>query len=275
MSVLDRDPPTADRRIPYGPDESQFGDLWLPRPRHPETRFPVVVFLHGGWWSSGYDLGYGNFLCRALRDHRGVAVWSLEYRRTGSTGGGWPATFEDVAAGFDHLRELAQKIPLDLTRVVVAGHSAGGHLAFWLAGRPHIPRNSRIRIPPKVPLRGVVALAGAVDLGLLRELSTGKFAVDREWIAHLMGGSPAEYPDRYAAGDPGQLLPLPCPQALVQGTADLQIPPSLPNRWAAKSRPGGVPCSVTLVPDADHFDVVDPDSRAWPAVQTAILNLLE
>ena len=272
--MLDRDPPVADHRIPYGSAESQFGDLWLPAARsNIETLWPVVVFLHGGWWSSGFDLRYGNFLCQTLRRQH-VAVWSLEYRRTGITGGGWPTTFQDAASGFDHLRALVENFPLNLDRAVAVGHSAGGLLAFWLAGRHHVPENSPIHIPPKVPMRGVVGLAGAVDLGLLLELSTGSFAADRLWVEHLMGGSPAVVPDRYAAGDPGQLLPLPCPQALVQGSADNQIPPLLPERWLAKSRRGSEPCAITLVPGAQHFDVVDPESKAWPATQAAILSLL-
>ena len=274
MSVLDRDPPLADHRLSYGSDESQFGDLWIPEPRkYVETQWPVVVFLHGGWWSSGYDLRYGNFLCQTLRRQH-VAVWSLEYRRTGITGGGWPTTFQDVASGFDHLRTLAENFPLDLTRVIAVGHSAGGHLAFWLAGRHHVPEDSPLHIPPKVAMRGVVGLAGAVDLGLLLELSTSPFAVDKQWIGHLMGGFPALYPERYAAGDPGQLLPLPCPQVLVQGSADNLIPHLLPKRWLTKSRRGSEPCTITLIPGAQHFDVVDPKSRAWPATYSAILSLL-
>ena len=274
MSILDEPPPKSDRRIPYGSDASQFGDLWLPRGTAPGRGWPVVAFLHGGWWSSGYDLLYGGFLCRALRQ-AGVAVWSIEYRRTGITGGGWPATFQDAAAGFDHLATLGKTTPLDLGRVVAVGHSAGGHLAFWLAGRPHIPETSLLRAPqPRVPLRGVVGLAAGVDLDLLLDLSVGPCAGDRLWVEHLMGGSPAAVPERYAAGDPGRLLPLVCAQALVQGADDGQMPPGLPKQWADKVRRRGGTCSVTIVPGADHLDVVDPRSRAWPAVRSAIAELL-
>lgn len=274
MSVVDEAAPKADRRVAYGSNASQFADLWLPRGTAPAHGWPVVAFLHGGWWSSGFDLLYGGFLCRALRD-AGVAVWSIEYRRTGVTGGGWPTTFQDAAAGFDHLAVLAESLRLDLGRVVAVGHSAGGHLAFWLAGRAHVPESSVLHLPqPRVALRGVVGLAGAVDLGLLLELSDGPFAGDRMWVEHLMSGSPAAVPERYAAGDPGRLLPLVCGQALVQGTDDGQIPPDLPARWAAKVRRDGGSCSVTVVPGADHFDVVDPRSKAWPAVRAAILAML-
>lgn len=271
MDVLSRDPPRADRRIHYGSDPSQFGDLWLPRQRagHP---WPVLVFVHGGWWSSAYDLGYAGFLCDAFRQCD-LAVWSLEYRRTGMTGGGWPTTFEDVAHGFDYLAELARTTPLRLDRVVVAGHSAGGHLAFWLAGRPHVPPASPLAIPPRVPIHAAVSFAGAVDLTLLLQLSTGAFSADRDWVSHLMGGTPQSHPDRYAAGDPGQLLPLPCPQLLIQGSKDQQIPPRLPQLWADKARRGGGSCSLLLLPGADHFDVVDPQSSAWPQIRRAVQAL--
>ncbi len=272
--LLDRPALRSDHRLHYGGAESQFGDLWLPEHPHNGRRWPVVVFVHGGWWSSAFDLGYCSFLCSALRA-AGVAVWSVEYRRTGITMGGWPATFQDVAAGFDYLQVLQKQFPLDLERVIAAGHSAGGHLAFWLAGRHHIPETSVLFQPqPRIGLRGVVSLAGAVDLSLLLELSTGPFALDREWVAHLMGGLPQAVPARYAAADPGRLLPLPCPQSLVQGSADEQIPPALPERWAARSRRQGSQCTVAILAGANHFDVVDPESRAWPASRAAILRML-
>jgi acetyl esterase/lipase len=277
MDVLSRTPPAADHRIAYGQGRYQFGDLWLPRGGGPGggDRVPVVVFLHGGWWKSEYDLQYGGHLCRALRD-AGVAVWSVEYRRVGETGGGWPATFQDVAAGYDYLETLARSYPLDLGRVVAAGHSAGGHLAFWLAGRHHIVAGSPIRDPqPRVPLRGVVGLAGAVDLQLTIDLSGYlTFAHDKREVSQFMGGLPAEVPDRYLAGDPGHLLPFSVPQHLLQGTSDDQIPPELPKRWAEKARRAGDRVEVTMLPGADHFDVVDPESKAWPAVRSAVLGLL-
>src|ERR1700693_875570 len=105
-------PPSADHRIHYGPCQYQFGDLWLPA--HEATqRLPLVVFLHGGWWQSAYDLEYAGHLCAALKAV-GIASWSFEYRRVGSTGGGWPTTFQDVAAGFDYVATLVKSYPLDL-----------------------------------------------------------------------------------------------------------------------------------------------------------------
>jgi acetyl esterase/lipase len=235
-----------------------------------------VVFFHGGWWKSAYDLEYAGHLGAALKSI-GVAVWSVEYRRVGSTGGGWPMTFQDVAAGFDYVATLAESYPLDLDRLIAMGHSAGGHLAFWLAGRHHIPETSVIHDPqPKLALDGLIALAGAVDLRLTCDLSGDlTFAHDKQEVYKLMGGPPEKLEERYQAGDPGELLPLGVPQTLIQGSNDEQIPPQLPVRWAEAARRHGDTVTVTILPGVDHFDVVDPQSRAWPSVQAAVLNLLQ
>ncbi len=272
--LLDRVPPAADYRLKYGPGDLQFGDLRLPR-LTPGQRAPVLVFVHGGWWKAKYGLAYGGHLCAALK-HAGVATWSVEYRRVGDLGGGWPGTFQDVAAAYDYLQPLAKSYPLDLTRVVVAGHSAGGHLAFWLAGRPHLPENSQLAgLRAFRPMRAVIALAGAVDLRLTIDLSGYfTFAHDKHEVQNLMGGSPAEHPERYRSGNPGELLPLNVPQYLLQGTRDDQIPPQLPARWAERGRQLGEQVTVELIPGADHFDLVDPQSKAWPHVLATMRKTL-
>jgi acetyl esterase/lipase len=277
MDILDRNPPKADLRLPYGPLPLQFGDLWLPNLGHPIAgrRYPLLVFLHGGWWKSAYDLGYAGFLCQAMKD-QGVAIWSLEYRRVGDSGGGWPGTLLDVADGMHHVVKLAATYPIDTSRVITAGHSAGGHLAFWLAARHHIPHTSVLaQSQPNLALKGVVGLAGAVDLRLTLDLSgIFSFSSGGPAVKALMGGSPKEVPDRYAAADPGELLPLGMPQSLVQGSEDDQIPPTLPTRWADNARRQGDAVEVHILPGADHFDVVDPESKAWPVSRDAMLKLL-
>jgi acetyl esterase/lipase len=273
MDVLSAVPPAADYRIHYGSGEFQFGDLRLPS--GVKGGVPLVVFVHGGWWKSAYDLTYAGHLCAALKA-AGVATWSIEYRRVGSTGGGWPTTFQDVAAGFDYVTTLAKNYPVDLNRVIAMGHSAGGHLAFWLAGRHHVPEASPIYEPrPKVGLHGVIALAGAVDLRLTCDLSGYfAFAHDKHEVYSLMGGAPTEFQDRYRAGNPGDLLPLGVKQVLIQGSEDDQIPPGLPDRWAEMARKQGDAVTVTMIPSADHFDIVDPQSKAWGTVQAAVLTML-
>lgn len=279
VSLMDRVPPRADHRIAYGSDPSQFGDLWIPKlsglSQRDRAPFPVVVMIHGGWWLSSFGLGYCGHLCAALREE-GFAVWSIEYRRLGVTGGGWPTTFLDVTTGFGHVSAIAGRFGLDMGRVLVAGHSSGGHLAFFLAGKYHVPAGVfMVNSPVDVAIRGVVGLAPVVGLRLAIETATGPtYAHVRPEIMRLMGGSPEKVPDRYLAGDPGFLLPLGVPQVLLQGTEDAQVPPLLPQRWAEKARRQGDRAGVVMIPHADHFDVVDPESAAWPLVRGAFWHLL-
>src|SRR5687768_3281806 len=159
--ILDRPAPRADRIIRYGPERSQFGELRLPE--HAEGRLPVVVVVHGGFWRAQYSLEHIGHLCAALT-REGWATWSVEYRRLGEPGGGWPGTFTDAGAALDAVRWLADQWPLDPTRVVTIGHSAGGHLALWLAARPQLSAHPELGVAePLVPI-GAVALAAVSDL---------------------------------------------------------------------------------------------------------------
>ena len=148
---------------PYGSDPSQLGELFRPPGAGP---FAVVVVVHGGYWKAQYDRSLMTDLCVDLAEH-GLAAWNLEYRRVGS-GGGWPATFLDVAAGVDVLAEL--EAPLDLGRVVAVGHSAGGQLALWAASRPTLPADAP-GADPRVVIRAAVAQAGVLDLTLAAGLT--------------------------------------------------------------------------------------------------------
>jgi acetyl esterase/lipase len=272
MNLLDCPVLRADHRVPYGPDPSQFGDLWLP---DAPGRHPLVVFFHGGWWKSEYDLGYAGYLCAALKEE-GIATWSVEYRRAGKTGGGWPMTFLDAAAGFDFVSTLADDYRLDLAQVLTMGHSAGGHLAFWIAGRHHIAAESELFAPRRqINLRGAISLAGAVDLRLTIKLSGDPaFARHRQDVYGLMGGRPNDFPKRYQAGNPGDLLPFQAPQLLIQGSDDDQIPPGLPAAWAEISTRLGSHSTLKIIPGADHFDVVDPGSSAWQTVLMQVKSLI-
>ena len=272
--LLSRPAPVADHRIHYRGGDVQFGDLWLPAGA--KGAAPVVVFLHGGWWKAKYGLEYGGHLCAALR-REGFAVWSLEYRRVGHAGGGWPGTFEDVADGYDYLSVLKRSYALDLTRVVAMGHSAGGQLAYWLAGREHLPFTGDLRRSSRatIPLRGVIGLAGAVDLRMIYDLAgDGIFEHDRTEISNLMGGSPAAVAARYRAGNPGELLPLNVAQVLIQGSDDDQIPPEIPKLWAERGHKMGEKIRVEIVRGAKHLDVADPETKCWPVVLGAVRQLL-
>jgi len=165
-AVLARPCGTAQHRIAYGAAPEQYGELWLPEGHGP---FPLVVLLHGGCWINTLpDLSLVRPLADALRA-RGIAVWNVEYRRIGDTGGGYPGTFLDTAAGADHVRDLAVRFPLYLSRAAAVGHSAGGHLALWLGARPRIAGTSPLAARDPVRFRRLFSLGGLGDLKLMHE----------------------------------------------------------------------------------------------------------
>ena len=268
--ILTRTPPTVGRRIAYGAGPSHFGDLRLPSGPGPH---PLVIFLHGGWWRSLVGLEYAGNLCAPL-EREGIASWNLEYRRTGESGGGWPMTFDDAATGADFVATLAETMPIDLKRVITMGHSAGGHLAMWLAARHRIPSGSRLHAVPRVAIRGVVSLAGAVDLRLASALGLGRSPEGTLAVHELMGGRPQDVPEHYQEGSPGDLLPLGVRQVIVTGTADETVPCELGRSYVQRARALGDDATLVEIAGADHFDPVDPDSGAYPRVREAVLELI-
>lgn len=252
-------------RLAYGPGEWHFGDLYLPAGTGPH---PVVVSVHGGFWRAHRGLENNEALAVDLT-RRGYATWNIEYSRVSQAGGGYPGTLLDVAAALDHLRVLAERYPLDLDRVVAVGHSAGGQLALWLAGRHRIPATSLPASVDPLPLRGVVSLAGANDLRLMWEVRQ-----EESPVANFLGGRPDEVPERYAVASPAELLPLGVPQVLVHGTADQVVPPVLSTAYAVAARAAGDRVEEVILPGRDHSQVAQPESEAWPAVVAAVQRLL-
>jgi acetyl esterase/lipase len=257
--------PAADHRLSYGSDPLQFGELRLPPGPGPH---PVAVVIHGGCWLAEYDLGYVSALAAALAE-AGVATWSVEYRRVGNDGGGWPGTFADLAAAADHLRALAATHALDLGRVAAVGHSAGGHLALWLAARHRLAAGDPLRGPSPLPLAGVVALAGIPDLATYASPDGCGAAV-----AELLGDEPGAVPDRLRRASPAELLPLGLPCVLVVGELDTIVPPRHAEAYAAAAAAAGDQVRVLSLPDAGHFELVAPGSAAWPAVRDAVLGIV-
>jgi acetyl esterase/lipase len=259
-------PAPADHRIAYGDDPHQFGQLRLPKK---EGLFPVAIVIHGGCWLSQYDLHHISSFATEITK-MGIATWSLEYRRIGNKGGGWPGTFQDVAAGADYLRNLARKFPLDLERVVVIGHSAGGHLALWLAARSKIPPQGLLHDPDPLPVKGVVSLAGVGDLilAVLQEVCGGA-------IPKLMGGEPVDVPDRYAQGSPLELLPFGVPQVLIQGAKDKIVPVKSVEDYYEAAAKSGDKVDLILLQEAGHFELIMPTTFAWPEVRKAIETLIK
>lgn len=264
--VLALPAPPADHRITYGPAPLQFGELRLPAGRGP---FPVIELIHGGCWLSEYDIAYTRPMAAALAA-RGYAVWNVEYRRVGDPGGGWPGTFLDVAAATDHLRGLAKDFPLDTTRVVVVGHSAGGQLALWLAARPKMPSGSPLAATAPLRIAGVVSLEGITDLRTYGAVKTGCNAS----VDQLMDGTPADVPDRYAQVSPIELVPIGVPVRLLSGDLDHTVPREQATTFAARARAAGDNVEWTAVPNAGHFEVTSPKTPAWAQVLSAISAVL-
>ena len=268
--LLGRERPKADHRIAYGSGPLQFGELWLP----PKGRgpLPVLVLIHGGCWRSDLPgLELTDHLAGAFRAE-GVAVWNIEYRRIGEQGGGYPTTFKDVAAGVDHLRRLAPAYNLDLNRVVLAGHSAGGHLALWAAARGRTPQASPLRQERPLPVRGVVTLAGINDLAAYR--ASGPAACGGPETIDALVGAARRRGDVFADTSPAALLPIGVPTTVVSGALDPIVPPRFGRDYAAAAAGRGDRVGERTIPGAGHFELIDPTSPAWAEVRRAVLQRL-
>jgi acetyl esterase/lipase len=254
--VLSRSAPPPDFTVAYGDLPEQIADVWLPA--EGAEAEPLVLFLHGGFWTAEWDRAHAAPLAADLAG-RGYHVACLEYRRVGMTGGGWPGTFDDVADGVAAVPELAAAaLGLDELgdgRVLVMGHSAGGQLALWVAGRVS-------------GLSGVVALAPVADLGRAYELGLGDGAV-----AALLGGGPLDVPDRYAMADPIANLPVEVPVTVVHGRLDKQVPVEISRDWVAAAQAAGDDAELFELADIEHFGVIDPLSSAWPTVLRGLASV--
>jgi acetyl esterase/lipase len=248
---------TRGRRYRYGRHRSQRAELHLPARGGPH---PVAVLIHGGSWRAGYGLIVMRALARNLVA-RGWAVWNIEYRRVGE-GGGWPATFADVAVAIDHLAGVDE--PLDLSRTTLVGHSAGGHLALWAAGRHNLPPHALAELggAPRTPIAQVVSLAGVCSLaGAYRAWHGGA-------VEALMGGSPERFPERFALADPIAQVPLAVPALLVHGVLDDTVSVRFSRDYARAARAAGGAVELVEIDDVAgrHRAHIDPRGHAWKEV---------
>jgi acetyl esterase/lipase len=225
-------------RLPYGEDPNQFLDFrWAKSP----ARRPLLIMIHGGFWRSRFDLSHSANLCEGLT-RAGYHTANIEYRRLGQAGGGWPGTLNDVLAAVRFARAHVD------APAAVIGHSAGGHLALWLAAE----------LPD---LAVVVALAPVASLRLGWERNLGNGAV-----RDFLGGSPEEVPERYAAADPA-VRPSRVARILIHGSADDIVPLELSRAYVASRSQDIAPARLVELPGADHFTVIDPEN---PALRAAL-----
>lgn len=248
-------------RYAYGPDPSQYAELYVPAVR---SRRTAAVIIHGGYWRAAYGAGLGRPLARDLAG-RGWLCWNLEYRRAGN-GGGWPQTFEDVAAGIDALAAAAAGRGLPLDRVAALGHSAGGQLAVWAAGRGRLPAGAP-GSAPVLRLDAVLSQSGVLDLRRARELGLSDGAVD-----NFLGADPDREPERHRLADPVSQVPLDVPVYAFHGSSDDTVPAELARSYVAAARAAGGRAELIVVP-GDHFALIDPASAAMDAVRGVLAGL--
>ncbi len=251
-------------RVAYGPDPSQVADLWIPEGPGPH---PVVVFIHGGCWTARIaDLSIMDFAAEDLR-RRGVAVWNIEYRRLGQAGGGYPGTYQDVAAALDRLPLEAKAHDLASGPYVVAGHSAGGHLALWAAARPRLPAASPLRTAHPLAVKAVVDIAGIANLKTDTDTACGY-----DTVTAMAGPSTRERPDVFADTSPAALAPLGVPTFVIHGADDSTVQPSVGAAYAALARVRGDHVEV-LNPPGGHVEEIAPGAEAWTVISDLILRL--
>ena len=260
----------ADFRITYGSDSSQFGELRVPAGAGPH---PIAILIHGGCFKAMYaTLKDLSPMADALKEN-GIATWNIEYRRLGHPGGGWPGTYLDVSRAVDHLRTIASEHQLDLNRVIIVGHSAGGHLAMWAASRSRVPSSSAIHTDNPLPVRGVINLAGPIDMtaniqgyeGLCRDTV----------ITSLMGGTPQAVPDHYSSASINKLVPFGIPQVVVVGEFEEFLPRPIAESYVQAARKAGDQARLIVIPRVGHFEIASPRASPWQQVLSTVRALLD
>lgn len=262
--------PAPNATIAYGSDAYQKVDLWLPKG---DGRHPVVLMVHGGCWQTEIaDRTLMNWIADDLRG-RGIAVWNIDYRGVDRPGGGYPGTFQDAAAAADALAANAARYQLDLQHVVAVGHSAGGHLALWLAGRAKLPKGSVLRTAHPLPIKHVISLGGLPDLEATAASPDNGCGTDI--IARLTGLKTAARADVFADTSVPRLLPIGVPQDLVNGENDQIIPMRLGINYGAQASKAGDMAVLHRIPATGHVELIAPESAAWGKARSLILGALK
>jgi acetyl esterase/lipase len=260
----------ADTIVQYGEDELQFAELRLPKGEGP---FPVIIVVHGGCWYSPYaDLKNTAAIADALRDE-GYATYNVEYRRFDNAGGGWPNTILDVGKAIDYLRILAPKFNLDLNKVVSYGHSAGGHLAFWLGTRNQRIEGDDLYIENPLPIKGIVGVGSINDLVEFEKIDTS--TCGEVVVVKLMGGKVEVQPKRYQEASPILNLPLGTPQILITGESDNIVPSYLGEAYTKAAKEAGDNVKHIVVKDAAHHEYNAPEKPPYQHILNAVEELME
>lgn len=256
--------PAPTLTLPYGKAPSQFAELFRPSGAGP---FPVAVLVHGGCWTKEYGgIGQLRNLAGALT-RQGIAVWNVEYRRVDEDGGGYPGTYQDINAALQLLDAQSAPQQLDVKRVVAIGHSAGGQLVQWLAGRSRIAPSSPLFQPSFLPVRQIISLGGLADLRheqALIKSSCGRDMVD------LTGVASNSRPDVFSDTNAAELMPNGSHTVLITGELDTVSPPRVAHDYAARAKAAGDSAEVIILPGASHYDEVAASSPSFQLVLPAI-----
>ena len=262
LQRLESERPEPDFVYPYAQEDTlQFGELWLPKSK---GSHPVIVLIHGGCWLDQYpgvELVY--YIANDLRK-RGFAVWNLEYRRIGYPGSGYPGTFTDVAQGMDFLRTIAERHQLDLSRLITMGHSAGGHLALWLALRSKLLPTSPLYTANPLPVHAVISLAGIGDLAYFDHF--GAPACGEETVDQLIDWQHRGKEEALEDTSPDRLLPFAGKQYIVHGVFDAAVPPFIGLHYNDQSEAKHQETELVIIPNAGHFDIIVPWTDAWKKI---------
>jgi acetyl esterase/lipase len=262
--LYSRPKPKPTAHIPYGPLPQQFAELWLPDGAGPH---PLVVMVHGGCWLKGVaNLEIMNYAAEDLRK-RGIAVWNIEYRGVDEAGGGYPGTFQDVAAGLDAVRGKAAQYHLRLDKVVAVGHSAGGQLVLWAAARDKLPAPSVLRAANPLKFSAIVDLAGIPNLATDTNTACGGAVIQK-----LVGPPTPDHPDVYADTSPAALVPLHVPQYVIHGASDDTVRLAIGRAYAARAKAAGDKVRVSSPPGA-HVEEISPGTPSWDATAALIQRL--
>lgn len=256
--------PIKNPRIPYGTDPRQFGDLFFPR-GPADGALPLVVLIHGGGWMATSNKTGLDPIARDLAAH-GIAVWSIEYRGSGGTGG-WPHTFEDIATAIDFLPKLADASlnnhRFRLDKVAVVGHSAGGNLAAWAATRASLPAGSP-GADPQQDVHLCVGMAGVYDLKLA-------FENHDQYVRALLGGDPTQVPDRYRLASPADNVPTSAEMVLFHGVNDRVVRVIQATRYAKRLQDAHSTVALHVMQNASHLSWGDVGSVQWAAVRKEVI----
>lgn len=270
--LLDRPRPAPDATISYGEDALHKVDLWLPAGPGPHK---TVLMVHGGCWQTSIaDRTLMNWVADDLR-RSGYAVWNIDYRGVDRPGGAPEGIFADTGHAADALREHAARYKLEPSRIVAVGHSAGGHLAAWLAARSRLGRGLLKKPRNPLPIAHVISLGGLPDL---EQALAQKQGCGNAPIRKLMLPFPFEPThvtrQQQRAFLQDKSLPLLAPigvsQTLINGDQDRIIPTRFATDYAARMRRAGDAVDVRVVANTGHVELIAPESRAWAQAKSAI-----